>query len=55
MRTMAIEIAWGGVRCQPESPLPQGAQARKLLTALWRFLRTGELPAGAVLTVVVAS
>jgi transposase len=67
MRTMAIEIAWGWVRFQPESTLTQWYQARfgqgsarlrkigivalarKLLIALWRFLRTGELPAGAVL------
>jgi hypothetical protein len=25
------------------------ALARKLLSALWRFLKTGEIPAGAVL------
>ncbi len=67
MRTMAIEIAWGWVRFQPESTLPQWYQARfgqgsahlrkigivalvrKVLIALWRFLRTGALPAGAVL------
>jgi transposase len=67
MRTMAIEIAWGWVRFQPESRLTQWYQARfgqgsarlrkigivalarKLLIALWRFLKTGELPAGAVL------
>jgi transposase len=30
------------------------ALARKLLIALWRFLRTGELPAGAVLKVAVS-
>ena len=67
MRTMAIEIAWGWVRFQPQSMLTQWYQARfgqgsarlrkigmvalarKLLIALWRFLKTGELPAGAVL------
>jgi transposase len=67
MRTMAVEIAWGWVRFQPESTLTQWYQtrfgqgsarlrkigivalARKLLIALWRFLKTGELPAGAVL------
>jgi transposase len=67
MRTMAIEMAWGWVRFQPESLLTQWYQARfgqgsahlrkigivalarKLLIALWRFLETGELPAGAVL------
>src|SRR5262249_20851666 len=72
MRTMAIEIAWGGGRLQPESMLTQWYQARfgqgrarlrkigmvalarKLLIALWRFLRTGELPAGAVLKVAVS-
>src|SRR5215468_5461768 len=72
MRTMAIEIAWGWVRFQPESMLTQWYQARfgqgsarlrkigivalarKLLIALWRFLRTGELPAGAVLKVAVS-
>jgi transposase len=66
-RTMAVEIAWGWVRFQPESTrtpwyqtrFGQGrarlrqigivALARKLLIALWRFLKTGELPAGAVL------
>ena len=66
-RPMAIEMAWGWVRFQPERMLTQwyqarfgqgsarlrkmgiGALARKLLIALWRFLQTGELPAGAVL------
>jgi transposase len=65
MRTMAVEIAWGGVRFQPKSALTQWDQtrlrqgrarlrkigmvavARKLLIALWRFLDTGGLPAGA--------
>ena len=72
MRTMAIEIAWGWVRLQPQSRLTQWDQARlgqgrarlrtiglvalarKLLIALWRFLKTGELPAGAVLKVAVS-
>jgi hypothetical protein len=67
MRTMAVEIAWGWIRFQPESLLTQWYQtrfgqgsarlrkigivalARKLLIALWRFLKTGELPVGAVL------
>ena len=67
LRTMAVEIAWGWVRFQPESRLTQWYQARfgqgsarlrkigmvalarKLLIALWRFLKTGELPAGAIL------
>ena len=58
MRTMAIEIAWGWVRFQPQSTLTQWYQARfgqgsarlrkigivalarKLLIALWRFLKT---------------
>jgi len=30
------------------------ALARKVLIALWRCLRTGELPAGAVLKVAVS-
>ena len=30
------------------------ALARKLLIALWRFLKTGELPAGAVLKAAVS-
>jgi len=69
---MAIAMAWGWVRLQPESTLTQWYQARfgqgsarlrkigivalarKLLIALWRFLRTGELPAGAVLKVAVS-
>ena len=72
MRTMAIEIAWGWGRFQPESTLTQWYQtrfgqgsarlrkigivalARKLLIALWRFLKTGELPAGAVLKAAVS-
>jgi hypothetical protein len=71
-RTMAVEMAWGGVRLQPESLLTpwyqarfgQGsarlrnigmvALARKFLIALWRFLKTGELPAGAVRKVEVS-
>jgi transposase len=72
MRTMAVEIAWGWVRFQPQSALTpwyqarfgQGsarlrkigivALARKLLIALWRFLETGALPAGAVLKAELA-
>jgi transposase len=72
MRTMAIEMAWGWVRFQPQRMLTQWYQARfgqgsarlrkigivalarKLLIALWRFLKTGELPAGAVLKVAVS-
>jgi transposase len=69
---MAIEIAWGWVRFQPQSTLTQWYQARlgqgsarlrkigivalarQLLIALWRLLKTGELPAGAVLKVEVS-
>jgi hypothetical protein len=72
MRTMAIEMAWGWGRLQPESTLTQWSQARfgqgsarlrkigmvalarKLLIALWRFLRPGALPAGAGLKVAVS-
>jgi transposase len=67
VRTMAVEIAWGWLRYQPDSELTlwyqkksgQGgkrlrkigivALARKLLVALWRYLETGEVPAGAQL------
>lgn len=67
VRSMAIEIAWGWLRWQPQSELaqwfwsrfgPSGgrsrrigivALARKLLVALWRYLETGEIPAGAQL------
>jgi transposase len=67
IRAMAIEIAWGWLRHQPESELTLWYQerfghgskrlhkigivalARKLLVALWRYLETGEIPAGAQL------
>jgi transposase len=67
IRALAIEIAWGWLRVQPESALAQGYQARfgqgrsrlrrsgmvalarELLMALWRFVETGALPAGAAL------
>jgi transposase len=67
VRTMAIEIAWGWLRWQPDSELSRWykerfgngnsrsrrvgivALARKLLVALWRYLETGEIPAGAQL------
>ncbi len=67
VRTMAIEIAWGWLRFQPQSGLARWYQARfgsgsarlrrigivalarKLLIALWRYLETGQVPAGAVL------
>ena len=72
IRALAIEIAWGWLRFQPDSALSKWYQnrfgaggarlrkigivalARKLLVALWRFLRTGELPEGAVLKTTVA-
>lgn len=63
LRTMAVEIAWCWLRYQPQSAqwyqkrFANGssrqrrigivALARKLLVALWRFLESGELPAGA--------
>jgi transposase len=65
VRSMAIEIAWGWLRHQPDSELTHWfderfghsgkrlikigivALARKLLIALWRYLETGEVPAGA--------
>jgi transposase len=71
IRALAIEIAWGWLRFQPESALAQWYQARfgrgssrlrrigivalarKLLIALWRFLETGALPAGAALKATV--
>jgi transposase len=71
IRALAIEIAWGWLRFQPESALAQWYQARfgrgssrmrrigivalarKLLIALWRFLETGALPAGAALKAMV--
>jgi transposase len=67
IRAMALEIAWGWLRFQPQSALTQWYQqrfghgssrlrrigivavARKLLIALWRFVETGVVPAGAVL------
>jgi len=67
VRTMAIEIAWGWLRWQPQSELSRWyrerfgkgnsrsrrvgivALARKLLVALWRYLETGLIPAGAEL------
>jgi transposase len=65
-RWMTTELAWSGVREQPESALRGWfrerfggggkrlrrmgivAVARKLLIALWRFLKTGVFPEGAV-------
>lgn len=67
MRSLAIEIAWGWLRYQPESALSRwyeerygggGARlrkigivalARKLLIELWKYLQTGNPPAGAVM------
>lgn len=67
MRSLAIEIAWGWLRYQPESELSRWYQerygpgstrlrkigivalARKLLIELWKYLKTGTPPAGAVL------
>lgn len=67
IRAIAIEIAWGWLRYQPESALSRWyrdrygsggpsqrkkgivALARKLLIELWKYLRTGTPPAGAVL------
>ena len=67
VRWMTTELAWSGLRLQPDSALSVwcrarcggggkrlrrigiGAVARKFLMALWRFLETGVLPAGAVL------
>lgn len=68
IRAMAIEIAWGWLRFQPESALSRWYQerfgqgssrirrigivalARRLLVELWRYLETGAVPEGAVLT-----
>lgn len=67
VRALAIEIAWGWLRYQPESELSQWyrrkfghgssrvrrigivALARRLLIELWKYLQTGNPPAGAVL------
>jgi transposase len=67
VRWMRIELAWGGLRYQPDSELSRWYQrrfaagnarlrkpgivavARKLLVALWKYLETGEVPAGAEL------
>ena len=67
VRWMTTELAWSGLRFQPDRALRVWfrerfrsggkrlrrmgivAVARQLLMALWRFLETGGLPAGAVL------
>jgi transposase len=68
VRAMAIELAWGWLRFQPDSELSRWYQerfgrgskrvrkigivalARKLLIALWRFVETGLVPEGAVMS-----
>lgn len=66
VRTMAVQLAWGWLRWQPDTALSVWfrkkfettkrskrvgivAVARKLLILLWRLLKTGEVPAGAVM------
>lgn len=70
VRAVAVELAWGWLRHQPESALTRWyrgrlgerptsrqkrvmivAVARKLLIALWRYVRHGVLPDGAHLKV----
>ena len=69
---MAVQIAWGWIRHQPDSELTKwflkksdgGGKwqkkkaivglARRLLIALWRYLETGEVPAGARLKPFIA-
>ncbi len=71
VRGMAIELAWGWLRFQPESELSRWYQerfgrgskrlrkigivalARKLLIALWRFVETGLVPEGAIVTTAI--
>lgn len=71
VRGMAIELAWGWLRFQPQSELSQWyherfgsgskrlrkigivAMARKLLIALWRFVETGLVPEGAIVTTAI--
>ncbi len=71
VRGMAIELAWGWLRFQPESALSRWYQerfgggskrlrkigivalARKLLIALWRFVETGLVPEGAIVTTAI--
>ena len=67
VRTMAVQLAWGWLRWQPDTAISKWfrakfemtkrskrvgivALARKLLIALWRLLKTGEVPTGAVMT-----
>jgi transposase len=67
LRRVAIQVAWGWVRWQPDSALTQWfrrrfadaggrsrrigivAVARKLVIALWRFIKDGVIPEGATL------
>lgn len=69
IRALAIDLAWGWLRYQPQGALTRWydarfargssrvrkigivAVARKLLIALWQYLETGCVPAGAVLKV----
>jgi transposase len=67
VRTMAVQIAWGWLRWQPDTALSKWfrkkfemtkrskrvgivALARKMLIALWRLVKTGEVPTGAVMS-----
>lgn len=70
VRSMAVEIAWGWLRYQPNSALSRWysgriadgaskkknitAMARRLLIALWRFLEKGIVPEGAELKPLIA-
>lgn len=70
VRRMAVEIAWGWVRYQPDSALTRWflkrvadgsskkkaitAMARRLVIALWRWLEQGIVPEGAELKELVA-
>ena len=66
VRTMAVQIAWGWLRWQPDSEISIWfrtrfaaskrskrvgiiAVARKILIALWRYLKFGVVPKGALL------
>jgi transposase len=66
VRTMAVQLAWGWLRWQPDTAIAKWfrkkfettkrskrvgivAVARKLLIVLWRMLKTGEVPEGAVM------
>jgi transposase len=66
VRTMAVQLAWGWLRWQPDTALSRWfrkkfemtkrskrvgivAVARKLLILLWRLVKTGEVPAGALM------